>query len=194
MVLGFYRADNSPVCTGQLNSYTADIDPFRRGRGQVLAICPQSVEGHDRFSADQGGFGSRCCRTSTRRSAGATASSVRWGSTGVDLRDRRRRRVRYAYRSMTSLRFRPTDALVAACAEVSRLGPILARVAPRRAGRARVVPMFVLGIDPGLSRCGYGCVEQQGRRPRAVAAGVLRTEPTSPFRGGWPSCSASCAR
>jgi crossover junction endodeoxyribonuclease RuvC len=37
--------------------------------------------------------------------------------------------------------------------------------------------MFVLGIDPGLSRCGYGVVERAGRRPRAVAAGVLRTEP-----------------
>jgi crossover junction endodeoxyribonuclease RuvC len=37
--------------------------------------------------------------------------------------------------------------------------------------------MFVLGIDPGLSRCGYGVVEQVGRRPRAIAAGVLRTEP-----------------
>ncbi|HEY7073690.1 MAG TPA: crossover junction endodeoxyribonuclease RuvC [Acidimicrobiales bacterium] len=37
--------------------------------------------------------------------------------------------------------------------------------------------MFVLGIDPGLSRCGYGAVERAGRRPRAVAAGVLRTDP-----------------
>jgi crossover junction endodeoxyribonuclease RuvC len=37
--------------------------------------------------------------------------------------------------------------------------------------------MFVLGIDPGLSRCGYGVVERAGRRPRAVAAGVLRTDP-----------------
>ena len=36
--------------------------------------------------------------------------------------------------------------------------------------------MFVLGIDPGLSRCGYGCVEH-GRRPRAIAAGVIRTDP-----------------
>ncbi len=40
--------------------------------------------------------------------------------------------------------------------------------------------MFVLGIDPGLSRCGYGVVEQPGRRPRAVAAGVLRTAPDDP--------------
>ncbi len=37
--------------------------------------------------------------------------------------------------------------------------------------------MFVLGIDPGLSRCGYGVVEQQRHRQRAVAAGVLRTSP-----------------
>ncbi len=37
--------------------------------------------------------------------------------------------------------------------------------------------MFVLGIDPGLSRCGYGVVERSGRTPRAVAAGVLRTDP-----------------
>ena len=40
--------------------------------------------------------------------------------------------------------------------------------------------MFVLGIDPGLSRCGYGVVEGLGRgRSRAVAAGVLRTDPAA---------------
>ena len=38
--------------------------------------------------------------------------------------------------------------------------------------------MFVLGIDPGLSRCGYGVVEQRGHRQRAVAAGVVRTSPS----------------
>ena len=35
--------------------------------------------------------------------------------------------------------------------------------------------MFVLGIDPGLTRCGYGAVERRGGDLRAVAAGVLRT-------------------
>ena len=40
--------------------------------------------------------------------------------------------------------------------------------------------MFVLGVDPGLSRCGYGCVEQRGRRQRAVAAGVITTPPSWP--------------
>ena len=37
--------------------------------------------------------------------------------------------------------------------------------------------MFVLGVDPGVSRCGYGCVEQVGGRARAVAAGVITTPP-----------------
>jgi crossover junction endodeoxyribonuclease RuvC len=42
--------------------------------------------------------------------------------------------------------------------------------------------MFVLGIDPGLSRCGYGAVRvtSEGRMV-AEAAGVLRTEPSAPL-------------
>ena len=42
--------------------------------------------------------------------------------------------------------------------------------------------MFVLGIDPGLSRCGYGCVEARpgGRGARPVAVGVLRTPVDAP--------------
>jgi crossover junction endodeoxyribonuclease RuvC len=39
--------------------------------------------------------------------------------------------------------------------------------------------VFVLGIDPGLSRCGYGCVRRHGGRTTAVAIGVLRTPPTA---------------
>jgi crossover junction endodeoxyribonuclease RuvC len=39
--------------------------------------------------------------------------------------------------------------------------------------------MFVLGIDPGLSRCGYACLEAgSGGRVRAVALGVLTTPPS----------------
>lgn len=41
--------------------------------------------------------------------------------------------------------------------------------------------MYVLGIDPGLSRCGYACIEATGRTLRPVAMGVLRTEPTWPL-------------
>jgi crossover junction endodeoxyribonuclease RuvC len=40
--------------------------------------------------------------------------------------------------------------------------------------------MFVLGVDPGLSRCGYGAVERRGRAERAVAAGIISTSPQDP--------------
>jgi crossover junction endodeoxyribonuclease RuvC len=35
--------------------------------------------------------------------------------------------------------------------------------------------MFVLGIDPGLSRCGYGAVRRDAQGLRALSAGVVRT-------------------
>lgn len=40
--------------------------------------------------------------------------------------------------------------------------------------------MFVLGIDPGLTRTGYGIVETSSGKERAVAAGVIRTGPQVP--------------
>ena len=46
---------------------------------------------------------------------------------------------------------------------------------------ASVVQVFALGIDPGLSRCGYGAVRATSNGPRAEALGVLRTDPTAPL-------------
>ncbi|HUH08690.1 MAG TPA: crossover junction endodeoxyribonuclease RuvC [Egibacteraceae bacterium] len=40
--------------------------------------------------------------------------------------------------------------------------------------------MRVLGVDPGLSRCGVGVVDGPGHRPTAVRAGVIRTAPGDP--------------
>ncbi|MDX1385580.1 MAG: crossover junction endodeoxyribonuclease RuvC [Thermoanaerobaculia bacterium] len=40
--------------------------------------------------------------------------------------------------------------------------------------------MFVLGIDPGLSRTGYGVISASGSSMRAVAAGVISTAPGDP--------------
>ncbi|MEC7530457.1 MAG: crossover junction endodeoxyribonuclease RuvC, partial [Actinomycetota bacterium] len=37
--------------------------------------------------------------------------------------------------------------------------------------------MFVLGIDPGLSRCGYGLIKIGKPKEKAVSAGVIRTSP-----------------
>lgn len=55
--------------------------------------------------------------------------------------------------------------------------------APTASG-SRFEPMFdgpILGIDPGLSRCGYGAVLRERASMRAVAAGVLRTDPQWPL-------------
>ena len=41
--------------------------------------------------------------------------------------------------------------------------------------------MFVLGIDPGLTRCGYGAVRQENGQPVAVVSGVLTTPTTNPL-------------
>jgi crossover junction endodeoxyribonuclease RuvC len=39
----------------------------------------------------------------------------------------------------------------------------------------------VLGIDPGVSRCGYGAVIRDKGRLRATACGVIRTSPADPL-------------
>ncbi len=43
--------------------------------------------------------------------------------------------------------------------------------------------MFVLGIDPGVSRCGYGLVTTASGEPAAVSAGVLTTPVSEPLPG-----------
>ena len=40
---------------------------------------------------------------------------------------------------------------------------------------------IVLGIDPGVSRCGYGAVVAEGSTLAAVACGVIRTPPSDPL-------------
>src|SRR5436190_1922572 len=42
--------------------------------------------------------------------------------------------------------------------------------------------VFVLGVDPGLSRCGYGAVRRgTGGKMRAESAGVLTTAAADPI-------------
>jgi len=52
VVLVFYPADNTPVCTLQLRSYSADLDQFAGLGAVLLALSPQSVDSHERFVAD----------------------------------------------------------------------------------------------------------------------------------------------
>ncbi len=55
------------------------------------------------------------------------------------------------------------------------------RSASERQRRATIARVFVLGIDPGVSRCGYAVIEGQGVRQRALAIGVLTTRPGEPM-------------
>ncbi len=41
--------------------------------------------------------------------------------------------------------------------------------------------MFALGIDPGLSRCGYGLVVRSRAGLAVLSAGVIRTPPSDPL-------------
>lgn len=56
VVLVFYPGDNTPVCTRQLNAYTADIDRFIDLDAQLLAISPDDLDSHQGFADHQGGF------------------------------------------------------------------------------------------------------------------------------------------
>ena len=56
VVLAFYPADSSPVCTRQLVSYTAGIAELAALDAVLLAISPQDVASHRDFAAAHGGF------------------------------------------------------------------------------------------------------------------------------------------
>ena len=38
--------------------------------------------------------------------------------------------------------------------------------------------MVILGIDPGFTSCGWALLDMSSARPRAIAAGVIRTKPS----------------
>jgi len=117
VVLVFYPADASPVCTAQLTAYTNDIARFEELGARVLAISPQSVEAHERFARDNGGFGFPLLADGDR------AVGERYGVLGPMGFYRRSVYVvdaagcvRYAHRSTAGLTFRPTAELAAAVA------------------------------------------------------------------------------
>ncbi len=56
VVLVFYPGDDTPVCTTQLSAYSNDISQFEDVGAQVLAVSPQDVDSHEKFSCKQGGF------------------------------------------------------------------------------------------------------------------------------------------
>jgi thioredoxin-dependent peroxiredoxin len=54
VILAFYPADFTPVCTKQFCSYRDDGDRIEALGVKMLGISPQSVESHERFAAEHG--------------------------------------------------------------------------------------------------------------------------------------------
>lgn len=50
VVLVFYPADHSPVCTQQLRSYSEDLGLFEELGATVLCLSPQDVATHEEFA------------------------------------------------------------------------------------------------------------------------------------------------
>jgi peroxiredoxin Q/BCP len=120
VVIAFYPADHSPVCTVQLNTYTDDIGRFDAVGAQVLALSPQSVQDHDDFADLNGGFAFPLLADEDKE------VGERYGILGplgfyrrsvfvVDADGI----VRYAHRSTAGMTFRPSEEIVAAVAAAS---------------------------------------------------------------------------
>jgi thioredoxin-dependent peroxiredoxin len=113
VVLVFYPGDNTPVCTRQLNTYSAEVAEFESLDARILAISPQSVESHDGFSEAQGGFAFPLLADEGKQ------VGERYGILGPLGFYRRSVFVidadgvlRYAHRAVAGLSFRPTAELV----------------------------------------------------------------------------------
>jgi peroxiredoxin Q/BCP len=120
VVLVFYPGDNTPVCTRQLTAYSGDIERFAEVGAQVLAISPQSVESHDEFAADQGGF-SFPLLADPGKDVGREYGIL--GPVGFYRRSvfvvDDGGIVRWAHRATAGLTFRPVDEIVAALGALS---------------------------------------------------------------------------
>ena len=115
VVLVFYPGDNTPVCTRQLTTYSGDIARFAEVGAQVLAISPQSVESHDEFAADQGGFSFPLLADPDKAVGGeyGILGPIGFYRRSVFVVDAGGV-VRWAHRATAGLTFRPVDEIVAA--------------------------------------------------------------------------------
>jgi peroxiredoxin Q/BCP len=114
VALVFYPGDETPVCTQQLRTYSADIGQFEELGATVLAISPQGVESHESFKAKRG-------LAMALLSDGDQAVGRAYGVLGPMGFYRRsvfvvdpEGVIRYVHRSVAGLTFRPTTELVRA--------------------------------------------------------------------------------
>jgi peroxiredoxin len=114
VVLVFYPGDDTPVCTKQLNSYNDDLSSFVGVGAQILAISPQDLDSHERFSAKYG-FTFPLLADTDKAVAGlyGTLGPLGFPRRSVFVVDGEGI-VRYAHRALAGLTFRSTDELVRA--------------------------------------------------------------------------------
>ena len=141
----------------------------------MLAISPQDVASHEEFARKQGGFALPAARRHRQaRSGGPTASSARSGSTaGRCSSSTARASSATPTRSLSALTYRPVER-----AGRGRRRSPTDPARPRHGLGLRCERVFVLGIDPGLSRCGYGVVGRE--RGGGLRRGRRRRDLTTP--------------
>ena len=120
VVLVFYPGDNTPVCTNQLNAYTKDIARFEALNAQVLAVSPQDVPSHEKFSCRQGGFGFPLLADSDKEvgKVYGVIGPIGFYRRSVFLIDEQGV-IRYAHRALAGLTFRPVDELIGALSGIT---------------------------------------------------------------------------
>lgn len=120
VVLVFYPGDNTPVCTRQLNTYTAEIAEFDEVDAHILALSPQSVDSHDGFSAKQGGFAFPLLADAEKAVARAygVLGPVGFYRRSIFVVDSDGI-LRHAHRAVAGLTFRPTAELIDAIRKAS---------------------------------------------------------------------------
>jgi peroxiredoxin Q/BCP len=121
LVVVFYPADDTPVCTAQLRAYTEGFGELAEIGAAVVAISPQDPESHRRFAESNGGFAFPLLSDIGKQ------VGREWGILG--LKDLYRRStfvldgdgvVRYAHRYVgPGLAFKPLAELVAAALAAS---------------------------------------------------------------------------
>jgi len=112
VVLVFYPADHSPVCTVQLQTYSHDIAEFADIGARVLAISPQSVDEHEGFAAEHGlAFPLLADEGKKVGEAYGILGPLGFYRRSIFVIDPEGI-VRYAHRATAGLTFRPVDEIV----------------------------------------------------------------------------------
>jgi thioredoxin-dependent peroxiredoxin len=114
LVVVFYPADESPVCTKQLNSYNTGMAEFEDVGAQVVAISSQGLDSHEKFSEKLGlTFPLLADADKAVADAYGTLGPLGFARRSVFVIDKDGI-IRYVHRAIAGLTFRSTDELVAA--------------------------------------------------------------------------------